>query len=444
MRSSSPTTDRLPTVIAPNDPLSADDAHILNLESDSITGHTLKLVILEPGAGPLDLDALRSAVEQRLTTQPRATQCVDTTAGDPRWVPADEFDITDHIRRVSALGAASEADLWRIVGGLMSKHLDRTRPLWTFDVIGPLADGREVIAARIHHAMADGIACVQFLESVLFDTGPDSPGPEGHRTGLTPTTAPLSREGEALRMPGAVVRELGHRASHSPFDRPITAARELAFTAAPLAEMKEIGASRPGGATVNDVLLAIIAGGLREWLPADGPHARHLRAQVPVSLHHRDGAATPGNHDSFMNVDLPLGEGDPLVRLDLISAETTKRKRLDDAEEMYDLFHALGRVKLIDKAVQHLAGSAGEFSLAISNVPGPTNPVSVADRTVQNLFSSSEPGTHHALRISAISCSGTVGIGLCTDPSAVPGIDGLTDAIGRAYSELRDAAIGPT
>ena len=429
---------------APDDPLSVDDAHILNLESDSITGHTLKLVILEPGADPLDLAALRSAVEQRLATQPRATQCVDTTVGGPRWVTADEFDITDHIRRVSTPDAASEADLWGIVSGLMSQHLDRTRPLWMFDVIGPLADGREAIAVRIHHAMADGIACVRFLESVLFDTVPASPEPGGQPTGLTPTVAPLSREGEVLRMPGALVRELGHRASHSPFDRPITVARELAFTAVPLAEMKEIGASRPIHATANDVLLAIIAGGLREWLPADESRGRHLRAQVPVSLHHRDAdAGTAGNHDSFINIDLPLGHADPLIRLDLISAETTRRKRLDDAGQMYDLLHALGRVKLIDRAAQHLAGSASEFSLAISNVPGPGYPVSIADRAVQHLFSSSEPGTHHALRISAISCSGAIGIGLCTDPSALPDIAGLTDAIGRAYSELRDAAIGP-
>lgn len=430
---------------APEDPLSADDAHILNLESDSITGHTLKLIILEPGAGALDLDALRSAVEQRLATQPRATQRVDTAGADPRWVAADEFDITDHIRRASAPDAASEADLWQIVSGLMSEHLDRTRPLWMFDVIGPLADGREAIAARIHHAMADGIACVRFLESVLFDTNRDSPEPGGPGIGLKSTAAPRSREAELLRMPGALIRELGHRASRSPFDRPITVARELAFTAAPLAELKEIGASRPGGATVNDVLLAIIAGGLREWLPADGSRAGHLRAQVPVSLHHRDADGGPsGNHDSFINIDLPLGQADPLIRLDLISSETTRRKRLDDAGQMYDLFHALGRVKVIDRAVQHLAGSASEFSLAVSNVPGPGYPVSVADRAVQHLFSSSEPGAHHALRISAISCSGFIGIGLCTDPSALPGIDRLTDAIGRAYSELRDAVIGPT
>jgi WS/DGAT/MGAT family acyltransferase len=352
-----------------------------------------------------------------------------------------DFDIDDHIRRVPVPEFATQNDLWRIVSGLMSTHLDRTRPLWTFDVIGPLADGREAVAARIHHAMADGIAGVRFLESVLFDARAESPDPGISSDPGTPrpklAVTPPTREEELRRLPGAIARELGHRDSHSPFDRPITIARELAFAVAPLAEMKRIGASRPSAATVNDVLLAIIAGGLREWLPNN----RHLHAQVPVSLHHRDeGTSAPGNHDSFMNVDLPLGESDPLARLDRISAETARRKRLDDAEEMYDLFHALGRVKIIDRAVQRLAGSAGEFSLAISNVPGPATPVSIADRSVENLFSSSEPGTHHALRISAISCSGEVGIGLCTDPSALPGIADLADAITRSYVELRSAA----
>jgi len=423
------------------DQLSTDDARILNLESTAITGHTLKLVILEPASQPLDLEELKTAVGKRLSTQPRATQRVETDGTTPRWVAAADFDIADHVRRVPTPNSATQADLWRIVSALMSEHLDRDRPLWTFAVIGPLADGREAIAARIHHAMADGIAGVRFLDAVLFDTHPDPPAPEVLRAGLGPSSAAISRREEVRRMPAAVVRELGHRGSHSPFDQPITAARELAFSVAPLAEMKRIGASRPGGATVNDVLLAIIAGGLREWLPADVSRARHLRAQVPVSLHHRDeGTPATGNHDSFINVDLPLTEGDPLIRLDLISAETTKRKHLDDAGEMYDLFHALGRVKLIDRAVQRFAGSSAEFSLAISNVPGPPKPVSVAGRQVQQLFSSSEPGTHHALRISAISCAGDIGIGLCTDPSALSGIADLADAITRAYVELRGAA----
>jgi diacylglycerol O-acyltransferase len=422
-----------------DDRLSPDDAHILNLESTAITGHTLKLVVLEPGP-PLDVDALRPVVAARLSSQPRATDRVDTSAADARWVEATDFDIDDHVRRRVDGLTASRSDLWRIVSGLMSEHLDRRHPLWTFDVIGPLDDGREAIAARIHHAMCDGIAAVRFLDDVLFDVRPQLPTP-ANRPGVHATPPALSRRDEARRMPAAVVRELGHPSARSPFDRPITVTRELAFTAAPLAELKSIGASRPTRATVNDVLLTIVAGGLRTWLERHERVRRHLRAQVPVSLHHRNEDATEsGNRDSFINVDLPLGVRDPLAMLDLISAQTRERKRLDDADEMYDLLHALGAVRYVGKAAKRLTNSPREFSLAISNVPGPPTVVEVSGRRVQNLFSSSEPGAHHALRISAISCAGDIGIGLCTDPQALPHIARMAEAVEQAYVELRAAA----
>jgi WS/DGAT/MGAT family acyltransferase len=420
-----------------SEPLSPDDARILGVESAVITGHTLKLNLIAPGASPLDLDALRHAVAQRLPSQPRATQRVDTSGPEPRWVQATDFDIRNHVRRHVATDCRSRNDLWQAVSSLMGEHLDRARPLWTFDVIGPLDDGREAIAVRIHHAMADGIAAVKFLHSVLWDVHDDAAAKPMH-----PANAEPRGLVEVLRMPGAAVRELGHRGSASPFDRPITASRQLAFTVARLDEMRAIGTSRPRRATVNDVLLAIIAGGLRDWLAGHDGVVRHLRAQIPVSLHHRDEAsANLGNRDSFMNVDLPLAEADPLVRLDRISAETSERKRFDDAGELYDLFHAIGRVKSVGAAVQRLAGSAREFSVSISNVPGPSEGVSVAGRSVVNLFSSSEPAMHHALRISAISCTGNIGIGLCTDPLALPDIDRLAEAIERSYVELRSAAM---
>ena len=388
------------------DRLSDDDARILGLESATITGHTLKLIVLEPGAGPLELDALRAAVARRLPREPRATQRVDTSGSEPRWVDATDFDICHHVRRWANPDCVSQADLWRAVSGVMSEHLDRERPLWVLDVIGPLGDGRVAIAARIHHAMADGIAGVRFLEAVLWDAhldprelqDPLEDPKERPRPGLRSAPAAVrSRLADAWGMPGAVLRELGHPGSRSPFDRPITASRELAFLVAPLADVKAIGASRPTRTTVNDVLLAIVAGGLRTWLGVGQTAAPHLHAQVPVSLHHRDeGASDLGNRDSFINVD---------------------------------------------NAVQRVAKSAREFSVSISNVPGPPSPITVAGRKVQHLFSSSEPAAHHALRISAISCAGDIGIGLCTDPQALPDVARLAVAIENSYTELRSAAM---
>lgn len=416
------------------DRLSVDDARILSMESVAITGHTLKLNILQPAGAPLDIEALQAAVARRLPSQPRATQRVDTSGSAPRWVQATDFDVRNHVRRHRTAAGASEAELWPVVSALMSEHLDRDRPLWTFDVIGPLADGREAIAVRIHHAMADGIADVHFLNAVLWDEHASRPVTAGVHA--TTTVGGLS---EVMHLPGAVLREFGHRATRTPFDLPITASRELAFAVAPLSEMKAIGAARPAHATVNDVLLAVVAGGLREWLAIGGSSSQHLRAQIPVSLHHRDETTDLGNRDSFMNVDLPLGQPDPLARLDQIRAQTGARKLLDDPDEMYDLFHALGRLKYVGSAAQRLAGSAREFSVSISNVPGPASSVSVAGRPVEHLFSSSEPAQHHALRISAISCAGVIGVGLCTDPTALPDIARLADLIERAHLELRSA-----
>jgi wax ester synthase-like acyl-CoA acyltransferase family protein/uncharacterized protein DUF1298 len=417
------------------DRLSADDLRILDVESTVITGQTLKLVILQPGAEAVDLESLRARVLERLPSQPRATERVDASASPPRWVHAEDFDIRDHVRACAGAGCATRADLWRAVSQLMSEHLDRSRPLWAFDVIGPLEDGRQAIAARLHHAMADGIAAVRFLEALLFDV------PTAYQPTARAGAQRISPSSNPMRRPAAVLRELGHPGAHSPFDRPITIARELAFTGATIAEMKAIGASRPQPATVNDVLLAIVTGGLRTWLAEHDRIRRQLRAQIPVSLHHRDDNATAlGNRDSFINVDLPVGEQDPLKRLDRISSETRLRKELDDADELYEFFHALGRVSSVEKVARRLAGSPREFSLSISNVPGPRTPVTVAGRPVQ-LFTSSEPGAHHALRISAISCADEFGIGLCVDPQAVPHVALLAEAVEHSYQQLHAATV---
>ena len=418
--------------------LSVDDRRILALESTVLTGHTLKLLVLSPGV-PLDLDALRASVLARIGERSRARDRVDTDGSDgaPRWVAAERFDITDHVRRRAGAECATADDLRRIVGSLMAEHLDRDRPLWTLDLIGPLADGSEAIAARMHHAMVDGIAGMRFLEAVLLDPH-DAPM---HLAGTNAVSVAAGSD-NWRRIAAVIGREFGRPGSRSPFDRPITGARELAFAAVPLAGLKAIGASRPEHATVNDVLLAVVAGGLRTWI---GTHAGHLdlRAQVPVSLHHHDeDADAPGNRDSFINVDLDLDDADPVHRLDRISATTRVEKQSGDAAALDDLFRALSSVPLMDALAHRIANSPLEFSVAISNVPGPRGPVAVADRRVDRLFSSSEPGAHHALRIAAISHADEVGIGFCTDPTALPGIEALAAAVEEAYRHLHRAALG--
>ncbi|WP_396645645.1 wax ester/triacylglycerol synthase domain-containing protein [Microbacterium sp.] len=409
------------------EPLSADDARILALESDEVRGHALKLLLLEPGEA-LDLEALRTGVLARLGGFPRARQRVAGTAA-PTWEDAD-LDIAAHVRRFAA---ADPVELRAVVGRLMAEPLDRARPLWTIDLVGPLADGREALAVRLHHAMADGITAVRFLDAVVFEPH-DAPV---HEVGIRDPDARPSRWREWERMPRTLVRELGHPGSRSPFDRPITARRALAFADLPLGEAHVVGASRPDHATVNDVLLAVVGGAVRRVLERRGP-LPHLNAQVPVSLHEAgEDAATAGNRDSFVDVDLCVHEGDDLRRLDLLSAQTRARKRDRDARSLDELFHALAAAGPVGAAVRGFADGPRAFALSVSNVPGPRVAVAVSGRRVTHVYTSSEPAPHHALRVAAISNDRWLGVGFCVDPTAVPDVEAFADAAHEAWEALR-------
>ncbi len=338
-----------------------------------------------------------------------------------------------HVRQRTA---ADPTELRAVVGRLMSEPLDRSRPLWTIDLIGPLADGREALAVRLHHALADGLTAVRFLESIVFEPH-DAPA---HAVGIRDPEARPTRWSEWERMPQTLVRELGHPGSHSPYDRPLTARRALSFVDIPLAEARALGASRPGHATVNDVLLTVIAGAIRRRLVQHG-HTPRMNAQIPVSLHERgEDAAASGNRDSFIDVGLHLHEPDDLHRLDLLSAQTRERKSAHDARTLDELFHALAAAGPIGAFARGLADDPREFALAISNVPGPRVAVAVGGRRVGHVYTSSEPGPRHALRVAAISNDRWLGVGFCVDPDAVPDIELLADAAHDAWEALRAGA----
>ncbi|MSO41435.1 MAG: DUF1298 domain-containing protein [Solirubrobacterales bacterium] len=240
------------------------------------------------------------------------------------------------------------------------------------------------------------------------------------------------------RLPAAARRELRPAAGPSPFDRAVGRRRETAFTSISLLEMKDLGHGVGEHVTVNDVLMATIAGGLREWLSAMGIEPGELRAQIPVSLHHRSESPDElGNHDSFMNVDLPLGERDARERVLAVSAETSERKASGDPDEMYRVFHSLAHVRPLYRAGMRAAGSSREFGLAVSNVPGPPKPVYALDSRVIELYFLAEPAPHHALRVSAISLAGEMHVAFCTDPEAVSNVGELAAAVDRAFGELR-------
>jgi diacylglycerol O-acyltransferase len=184
------------------------------------------------------------------------------------------------------------------------------------------------------------------------------------------------------------------RGSTSPLDRPAGPHREVAFVAVPLDELRHIARGMPDHATVNDVVLAVVCAGLRDWLAALGATASGLRLKVPVSLHHRD-ERDVANRDSFMIVDLPLDASDPIERLRAVARATRERKLGHDARTLAAFFRDLGHAR------------------------------------------------RHASRVAVVSAAGRISVGLCADPDAVGDLGVTADGIEREINALGAAVGGP-
>jgi len=426
--------------------LSVDDAQILRLESAAIKGHTGKVLILAPDSEgrPASASRLRARISQRMGTFPRLSQRVAEPRlglGRPAWVEAQDVDLDWHVAEPERADPLSDEELRQAVGELLSERLDHTRPLWRLDVL-PLTGGRVAVIARIHHAMADGVSAIRLAAGILWDEDSTSPTPHPAVHTASPGSVKPAQAGEArilVRLPTALWREL-RPGRDTKLDQHIGPSREVAWTSFPLERLKRIEHAAPEGATVNDVVLAVVAGGLRHWLPEVGGIAEDLRIQCPVCLHAREESAGQlGNRDSFMNVDLPIAEEDAAERLRLINAETREKKFDHDADTLYAFFHAIGRFRPLYKGVTRLTSGPREFALSVSNVPGPRQRALILGHAVEEFCSFAEPADRHALRISVISLGGELAFGLCSDPEAISQLDGLRGALADSIAELEGA-----
>ncbi|HET8592627.1 MAG TPA: wax ester/triacylglycerol synthase domain-containing protein [Solirubrobacterales bacterium] len=432
------------------DRLGFDDAQLLRLESATIKGHTGKVLVLAPDSSgrALDASALRARVAERISVFPRLGERIEEPRfrlGRPAWVDVPEVDLDWHVAEPGFPDALSDEEFRRAVGDVLARRLDHARPLWRFDLIRMTGD-RLGMVGRIHHAIADGISAMHLAAGLLWDEG-ESPTPAARDRGKAPeprpkASPPAPPAGEArilVRLPAALWRELRPGAD-SALDEHIGPDREVAWTTFPLDRLKRIEHGAGDGITVNDVVLAVVAGGLRTWLGSGDGRRHDLRVQVPVSLHAREeGKGELGNRDSFMNVDLPLAEPDPLTRLRSISEETRERKLEHDAETLYAFFHAIGRFRPLYKGVTRLTSGPREFALSVSNVPGPRQRAVILGHAVEQFCSFAEPADRHALRVSVISLGGELAFGLCSDPDAIGDLDGLRDALADSVAELEEA-----
>jgi diacylglycerol O-acyltransferase len=434
-------------------PLSREDLSILALENETVAGHTCKVILLD---GAVDPRSLRTSISGRLPRAHMLSMRLGEIDGAPWWVPAHQVDMTAHV--VEAPGTGDEAGLRAAVAGIFAQHLDRSRPLWRIDVIPRRPGGGSVLVWRIHHALADGMTAMRIASAVLWDEAPVT----GSQTPVTRprTTRTRSRAPRPARpVPHhrlaallAAAREVPQPWLRSPFDGHIDARREVAFTTAGLEELHRAAAAADG-ATVNDAVLTVVAGGVRRWLEAHHGHLGAVRVKVPVSLHTLPppeplpgpspgppapggDRAQPGNRDSFFCLDLPLGSADPLERLAAIRRTTWARKQGHDAQHVDALMRELAHTPRLSCFAEHVLAHPRSFALNVSNVPGPRRPIRVLGVPVRALYSLAEIGERHALRVAVVSLAGTLNVGLVADPTLLADVGDLAAGMQAEAAEL--------
>ena len=441
------------------------DASFLEVESETAHMHVGWAALFAPprGGRKPSFRELRKHVESRLGRAPRYRQKlaeVPLGVNDPVWVDHDDFDIGRHVMR------STSTNWGEVVDTVISAQLDRDRPLWELWVADRLDDGRIGVIGKAHHCMVDGLAAVE-LASLLLDPRPDVPPQE--LDGWRPEEAPggvslvarglLDRAGEGLKLARAPIglarrpqrlfglagaglrtaRAVRHSlqpaATETILNEPISPLRHLARTRRPLDELKHI--KRRFRVTVNDVVLAVSAGGVRRFLESKGETPVGLKAMVPASVRGATGAGALGNRISFVFVELPCDEPDPVRRLKDVSLAMSERKRGGEPEGADVMLKAFGLApRTLQHAVSRAVASPRTFNLVVSNIPGPREPLYMRGCELEEVYPVVPIADRHGLAIGVTSIKDGAFFGVYADRGSLPDADLLAAGIDESIDEL--------
>lgn len=457
------------------DRLSSVDASFLHAEDTTPAAHMhIGGLAIFDGPAPTGPE-LRAHVASRLPLLPRFRQRVVPApfgTGRPVWADDPSFSLSYHVRHSALPSPGSEEQLLTFVSRITSQRLDRSKPLWEMYLVEGLDGGRWALVTKTHHAMVDGVSGVDLL-TALVDLTPeprevaadtwapaDVPGTVGLLAkGVTDAGRTVVGVGQAavglLARPDRTVAALGRTLSGfrdlggkvlggappSPLNGPVTPHRQLAIARTDLRDYKRIKDAL--GGSVNDTVIAVVAGALRRWLDEHGsdPDRLALRALVPVSVRSEDQKGALGNQITVLVAPLPVQEPDPVQRLSAARSTMDGLKRGTQAVAA----RALTRMEdflppTVLAQASRLSFSSRLFNLLVTNVPGPQFPVYVLGRRLLELVPLAFLAPQHRLAIAIVSYDGSVVLGLLGDRDGVPDLGGLAKGIEAALAELVDAA----
>jgi diacylglycerol O-acyltransferase / wax synthase len=429
-----------------------------------------------PEGGVPSLSELRASRLEQLGHLPRYTQRLSTTRtgrlARSFWLPAERFDIADHVRRVALPAPGGDGELFEWTGEFFSHPLDRTKPLWELVLIEGLEGGRWALASKIHHCLVDGVGSAGMMDLTMSRspervapiveapwTAPNGeqshhradPVVQAARAGAHAGSAvvhaalhPRDALARSRSLASLLVREGLAGAARTSLNVPIGQDRRFALVRVPLADLKEIG--RRLGGTVNDVALAACASGLRrllierdEQLPAQG-----LRAMVPVNVRDASDRSGSGNRVSSVFVELPVAEPQPAVRLRQIHEATSQLGASHAAIGPTALLDLAGLAPpvVVRAALARTAFSTRLFAVTITNVPGPRETLYAFGAPLREVHPIVPLAAEHAVGIAIFSYDGMVTFGINADARSMHDVDVLVRGIEDGIDELR-AQVNP-
>lgn len=462
--------------------LSVLDAEFLHVEDGIAHMHIAGLSVFEgPHPSLEELTAMMAAKLHRLPRYRQRVRSVPLELGRPVWVDDPHFELGYHIRHTALPTPGDDAALRRLMARLMGQELDRDRPLWELWLVEGLAGDRWALISKVHHCMVDGLSGVDLL-TVVLDDQPDvelpepmpwtpRPEPSGAAMvvdawgGLAGDVVGLVRQAPAaVRAPGAALRgalELGSglvrfaqhlgRTTPTTLEGSIGPHRRWAQCSVPLEQVREI--RRAAGSTLNDVVLAVLAGAYRDLLEHRGedPDATVLRTLVPVSVRAPDARGIPDNRVSAILLELPVHLADPLARLASVSEEMgrLKRSHMSEAGEVVVRLGDLAPpmvVGTVMRAATRLLSQIPQRSVntVTTNVPGPQVPLFCLGREM--LTYHPYVPLSHGVRVGTaiLSYNGQLAFGITGDHDTAPDVDVMADRIRLGFDDLHDRVVGAT